>query len=97
MNTKNSHLSVANQSISLLPFFPRYAFAAEKCLHPKKPLNTLKGEGCGASRIKCLDALINFALVCAGLPQSIKTTFPSGLALTALIIASVKVSQPCPA
>lgn len=43
----------ALQSISCFPDFFRNSFVLEKCLQPKKPLCTERGEGCAVCRTWC--------------------------------------------
>ena len=67
----------------------------EKCLQPKKPRYDDSGEGCGAVRMQCFEALISAFFLMAYEPQSMKTTF-SAFSEMVLITASVNSSQPLP-
>ena len=53
----------------------RISLALEKCLHPKKPLEADKGDGCAASRIKFFLQIKSFFCF-AWFPHSIKIIFP---------------------
>ena len=69
------------------------ALAFEKCRQPKKPPWADKGDGCGASRIRCFGLFICCFLLRAGLPHKKKTTGFSRRLIWRMI-SSVKCSQP---
>ena len=52
------------------------SFVFEKCLHPKKPLSALNGDGCAAFKTKCFVSSISDCFSCAKFPHN-KKTIPS--------------------
>ena len=63
-----------HQSIGFFCTEIKYVFTCEKCLHQRNPLCELNGDGCAASKIKCLELSINPFLLCANAPHRRKTT-----------------------
>ena len=69
------------------------SFVLLKCLHPKKPLSALKGDGWAAFNTKCLLVSKSTCLSCANLPHN-KKIIPFLCSDILRITASVKFIQP---
>ncbi len=86
----NISIYFKSRLISRSPLHLRISLTLEKCLHPKNPLWTLNGDGCGASKTICLLVSISSFFFWANAHRN-RNMIHCFLSEIVLITASVKI------